>query len=541
MTTPDTQAAAPEPEPDRNPDGRNGRPDVLLIQADQFRSDCLGCAGNNEIDTPNLDGLAADGVRYPNAFCTFPICTPSRYSLLSGRYARQHAGLTNRSTLAPGIDTIPRFLSRAGYRTAAVGKMHFTPTYLDVGYQRMRLAEQDGPGRYDDDYHRELAAAGLAPVTDLLDQEAGFRATAPAAYWDSYGAGTSNLPEAWHSTTWIGREACQAIAEWGSREDTGGNLLHVSFIKPHHPFDPPAPWASRYDPSALHPPAGWTERLPEPDQPYRDGYFDFGPPLTLGRLRVVLAHYYATISHLDHWVGQLLNRLRASGRYDRTLIIFTADHGEYLGFHHLLLKYGPMYDPVVKVPLIVKYPSDTGRRGRVDERLVSLIDVAPTVARLTRARPATALPGQDLLSQSPERECVFAESHHDGLVLMARTGAHKLLLADDPGRTALFDLAADPLESDNRIGDSAYTGVADRLRAALGRWAVREACPPAYADPAAPIIGAARREPDPGQRSALRRDFAARVAEYLNDRSATQVSPALSDTSGSSHSPKEQE
>ena len=132
-------------------------PNVLIIQADQFRADCFGAAGHPDVRTPHLDRLAGDGVRYRNAYCTFPVCTPSRYSLLSGLHVRQHAGWTNRCTLAPGIDTFPRALRRAGYRTAAVGKMHFTPTYLDVGYDRLELAEQDGPGRYDDDYHRELA------------------------------------------------------------------------------------------------------------------------------------------------------------------------------------------------------------------------------------------------------------------------------------------------------------------------------------------------------------------------------------------------
>ncbi len=220
-------------------------PNVLIIQADQFRADCFGAAGHPDVRTPHLDRLAGDGVSYRNAYCTFPVCTPSRYSLLSGLHVRQHAGWTNRCTLAPGLDTFPRALRRAGYRTAAVGKMHFTPTYLDVGYDRLELAEQDGPGRYDDDYHRELAAAGLTPVTDLVDQEREFRDHAPRSYWETYGSGRSDLPEEWHSTTWIGERARRAVAGWS---DDGSELLHVSFVKPHHPFDPPAGWDTMYDP-----------------------------------------------------------------------------------------------------------------------------------------------------------------------------------------------------------------------------------------------------------------------------------------------------
>ena len=110
----------------------------------------------------------------------------------------------------------------------------------DVGYDEMQLSEQNGPGRLDDDYHRWLAAEGRHDLVDLLDQEQEYRAAAPPAYWESVGALESNLDEAHHSTTWIADKAVAALRDWASAEDGGGELLHVSFIKPHHPFDPPA-------------------------------------------------------------------------------------------------------------------------------------------------------------------------------------------------------------------------------------------------------------------------------------------------------------
>jgi arylsulfatase A-like enzyme len=128
-------------------------PNILILHADQHRYDCLGAYGNPNVQTPSIDALAADGIRFENSFCPFPVCTPSRYSLLSSQYVRQHLGWTNHCTVPPGIPTFPRLLRDAGYRTKAVGKMHFTPTYLDVGFEEMLLAEQDGPGRFDDDYH----------------------------------------------------------------------------------------------------------------------------------------------------------------------------------------------------------------------------------------------------------------------------------------------------------------------------------------------------------------------------------------------------
>jgi arylsulfatase A-like enzyme len=169
------------------------RPNILLIHADQHRIDCLGAYGNQEVRTPNLDALAADGVTYPNSFCTFPVCTPSRYSLITGLYVHQHLGWTNHCTLPSGIPMFPKILREAGYRTAAVGKMHFTPTYLDVGFEDMCLSEQNGLGRYDDDYHRWLMAEGLCPGLDFMDQEREFRGNATEEYWDNVGAMESDL------------------------------------------------------------------------------------------------------------------------------------------------------------------------------------------------------------------------------------------------------------------------------------------------------------------------------------------------------------
>ncbi len=145
------------------------------MRTDEQRIDNLGARGNRDIRTPHIDALAADSVGYPNSFCPSPVCTPSRYSLLSGRYVREHQESTNRSTLAPEIATFPRALRAARYKTTAVGKMHFTPTYLDVGFDEMVLAEQDGDARWDNDYHRDLMHPGLVGCNDLEDQRREYR------------------------------------------------------------------------------------------------------------------------------------------------------------------------------------------------------------------------------------------------------------------------------------------------------------------------------------------------------------------------------
>ncbi|MEO3847741.1 sulfatase-like hydrolase/transferase [Streptomyces sp. B8F3] len=523
---------APHPAPHPVPPGRSGaRPNVLVVQADQYRWDCLGAAGHPDVRTPALDRLAADGVRHTEAYCPYPVCTPSRYAMLSGLYAHQHGAWTNHSTLDPALDTFPRALRRAGYRTAAVGKMHFTPTYLDVGYDRLQLAEQHGPGRYDDDYHRDLRAAGLADVVDLLDQELTLRPQAPPGYRDTYGTGRSDLPEEWHSTTWIGEHALRELDAW---DDGGGQLLHVSFVKPHHPFDPPAPWDTLHEPAALTLPPGWTPAIPDADLPHARAYFDYGP-LTEPVLRTVLAHYYGSIAHLDHHVGRLLDTLRRRGLYDDTLVLFTSDHGEYLGFHHLLLKDGPMYDPLVRVPLLVKYPAGArggGRRGEVSDAPASLVDVAPTVLAACGVAASGALAGHDLAGPAAGDGYVFAEDRRRGRVLMARSRTHKLLLAAEPAQDALYDLTSDPYELTDRLADPACAGAAAELREALWRWAVFDTPVPPRLDENAPRV------PGPVPAAAPGRD--PRAAPRAHDAAAVRRAldaggPAAWTSSGDNH------
>jgi len=458
-------------------------PNILIIHADQHRADCLGAYGNADIRTPHIDRLAADGVRYPNSFCPFPVCTPSRYSLLSGQYVHEHHGWTNRCTLAPEVPTFPRILKAAGYRTQAVGKMHFTPTYLDVGFEELRLAEQDGPGRWDDDYHRYLMAHGLVDRNDLEDQLVNeYRKSARKEYWETFGTLVSNLPEEHHSTTWIANQAVEALQAW----DRGScHLLMVGFIKPHHPFDPPAPWHQMYDPGRLSLLPGWTDKCYEHDLKYNRGYFS-NDTLTEPALRRVMAYYYAGISQIDHHVGRMLELLRHKGLYEDTLVVYTADHGEFLGFHHLLLKGNYMYDPLVKVPLIVKWPGQE-RTGTVSPRLVNNIDLAPTLCRAAGCVPALQMHGRALQDPAGGHDLIFAEAD-GGRQVMARSDRSKLILTDSRNENLFFDLRQDPLETNNLHGSPEYSDEVQRMTASLSAWRCKDAKPQAHLDDNAPQI-----------------------------------------------------
>jgi arylsulfatase A-like enzyme len=293
------------------------------------------------------------------------------------------------------------------------------------------------------------------------------------------------------------------LDDWGD----GPNLLMVGFIKPHHPFDPPAGWADLYDPQALSPLPGWTEQAPDEA---RRGYFDYST-LTEPALRRVMALYYATISHIDHHVGQIVERLKAHGLYDNTLILYTSDHGEYLGFHHRLLKGGPMYDPLVRVPLIVKYPG-AARAGERNDGLVSHVDLAPTLLAAAGVEAPAYWPGVDLGLDTAGREHVFAEDRR-GAAYMARSRTGKLLCGPGPARR-FFDLTADPLEMADRRDDPACRQrIADHEQA-LARWMLFETPTQPYLDEQAPRCDTANVPPlDDGHREESMAYFRRKMAE----------------------------
>ena len=456
-------------------------PNILFILTDEQRFDALGCYGNNQIQTPHLDSIARDAVRFTHSYCPYAVCTPSRYSILTGLYVHQHRGRTNASTPSDLLDTFPKALSRAGYRTKAIGKMHFTPTYLDVGYRRMILAEQHGDGRLEDDYHRELRAAGLVDGVDLMDQRPEIRRRAPKEYWENFGALVSDLPEEWHSTTWIGNKAVQELEGW----NRCGNQMTVSFIKPHHPFDPPQSWADMYDPEKIDPMPGWTDEILARDHAFNPGFFS-NKDLTLKAMKRITAYYYATISQIDYQVGRMIDVLKRKGIYDNTMIIFTSDHGEFLGFHHMILKNNYYYDPVIRVPLLIKWPGNR-EKGSVRDTLVNNIDLAPTIIAQARAKASNPMAGFDLSDPKNDRPYIFAEAGQ-GMMYMARSRTQKLCLTRDASRRLFVDLERDPLEMENLYGRDEYREAILEHREAISEWLMFEALTPPCQNRLAPCI-----------------------------------------------------
>ena len=430
------------------------RPNVILILAAQHRWDCVGYAGNPDVRTPNLDALATHGVNFAQAITAYPLCVPARCTLLTGQYASSHGVRDDLHGLPEGGITLPRLLHEAGYKTACIGKMHFKPTYANYGFDVMRLAEQVGDGRCEDDYHKWLDEQG---ATDKLLRTSNLELR-------TFGAIPSNLPEAQHSTTWVGSAALRFVQT--AREPF---FLMIGFIKPHHPFDPPAPWHKLYKPKALTLPGGWC--LPVPEEDARHGGFFDPHAMTETKFRRVLAYYYASISHLDHQIGRLLATLTARG-FTNNLFIYCADHGDYMGQHGLITRNFeprtsnfPMYDSLLRVPLLIAGLAGQ-RRGKTDAALAQLTDVMPTVLDAVGLDIPDAVDGKGLVPQlrrakhgsdssrylTPLRTEAFCEGPAD--IRIVRGRRYKLVESADEDRRAFYDLRKDPHEFDNLYGQS---------------------------------------------------------------------------------------
>ncbi|MEM8493878.1 MAG: sulfatase-like hydrolase/transferase [Planctomycetota bacterium] len=510
---------------------QTNHPNILLIVSDQHRFDCLGPYGNRDIETPHLDALAQDAVTFDQSFVPCPVCAPSRYSLLTGRYVHQHLGWDGHCTLPSGISTFPSLLKNSGYRTQAVGKMHLVPTYLDVGYERMQLAEQLGQGRFDDDYHRYLLQHGMADAIDMLDQPDFDRHDAPPAYWETFGALPSDLPEEHHSTTWIADRADEVLKTWGPE----GNLLTVSFIKPHHPFDPPAPWCDRYDPDTLSLLPGWTERCPHDDVAYRETHFSY-EGMTEAQYRQVLAYYYATISQIDHQIGRLVETLKRNGNYENTLIVYTSDHGDYMGHHHMLLKGNYMYDPIVRVPLIIKRPGNAEADTRNDA-LNNNVDLTATILDAAGVEADPAMEGQSLFSSEHPRDEVFAECLWFSMEYMVRSRRYKLLVCEDAAQSRFFDLEEDPFELNNLIASPQHQERIAAMRERLMHWALFDSPSRVHLDPQAPSVPSQGVPTDPKdlrrQRNEAESYFRHKAAELSRSlNAAVAVNPPTKTASG---------
>lgn len=394
---------------------------VLFIMTDQQRWDYLGCMGHPTLETPNLDALAAKGVAFKRSYCQAPMCGSSRMSTYTGRHMTTHGAIYNNIPFSVDEHTFGDYLNPLGVRTVLVGKTHMAVDaegLARLGIDRFSelgvfLAECGfEPFERDDGLHpHEIADPNLAYNVWL--REKGYDGDNPWHDWANSAAGPNGeilsgwqmrhapLPArvaAEHSeTAYMTGRAMEFMDEAGD----GPWCLHLSYIKPHWPYIAPAPYHDMYSANQV-PAANRTAAERDNPHPVHRAFMDHADSITFAEdetRRAVIPAYMGLIREIDDQLGRLFAFMETRGRMDDTMIVFTSDHGDYLGDHWLGEK-EYLHDESVRVPLILYDPDPRAdaTRGRIDERLTQSIDLLPTfLEALGGVDDGQRLEGQSLL------------------------------------------------------------------------------------------------------------------------------------------------
>ncbi len=449
---------------------------VLWIMADHFRGDCMGCAGHEVVRTPNLDRLAARGTHFTNAYTVSPLCCPSRMSFFTGRYVHDHRVWWNGLSARPGLALLPDVFRQAGYRTGLIGKLHFYPQDQAYGFD-----------------HRELHEEGMWDPTvpnayhNWYKQKHGGRSPVDQTEW--FGnrhaeTGVCDMPEDDEQTFWAAERAGAFMAENRDRPF----FCFTSFIRPHSPYNPLRRFLDLYRDEAVEPPDFSREELDALPPRVRaqieaHGWDQLGPE----DFREVRRCYYALCSQVDAAVGQLLDRLESLGLAGNTIVVFAADHGDFVGEHGAMHKMH-LWDGSIHIPMIVADPREAG--GQCAKGLVESIDLMPTLLDLCGVPFDESIQGRSFAPALrdpalPGRDAVFAEyAYHsvtqdvcrvrdscaDLNTVSVRTDRWKYIHYPYEAGGELYDLARDPGEQRNLYADPAFQHVRYDLQARLLDW-----------------------------------------------------------------------
>ncbi len=488
---------------------------ILFIMADQLRWDYLSCMGHPTLETPHIDALAKRGVLFERVYCQAPVCGPSRMSFYTGRYAISHGATYNNFPLPVNQMTLGDHLRPLGLRTALVGKTHMKADLdgmarlgIDPESSLGVLVSQCGfePFERDDGLHPQSSLDPDLAYNRYLRAQ-GYEADNPwHDFANSAESENGEILSGWHmrnarqparvaeehsETAYMTDRAMDFIREAGDRSW----CLHLSYIKPHWPYIAPAPYHAMYGPNSILA-ANRTEQEKDDPHPVVAAFMLHDESECFARQdcrETVIPTYMGLVRQLDDHIGRLTRFLEDSGRLDDTMIVFTSDHGDYLGDHWLGEK-ELFHDESVRLPMIVADPSpqaDATRGSRIDA-FVEAIDLVPTFIEVAGGTaPQHWVEGRSLLplirgdGNTPAgwRDAVFSES--DYALRLARRrlglppdGARGFMVRTDdwkfihyPGfRPQLFDMRNDPRELVDRGSDAGLDGVRREMKNRLFDW-----------------------------------------------------------------------
>ena len=462
------------------------RPNIVFLMADQQKATSLPQYGNPDTRAPHLEALAGRGVTCLNTYAQHPFCVPSRAAFLTGRYP-QATGVHHNSHRLPAREVLLQdLLKGAGYRTAAIGHLH----------------GRDNLGR-GCDYVYDMGEGELA---ERGREEREMLQAAPRRAAHMVGMSPHDPDD---ERDGLMTSAALRFMEEAAREPERPFYLHVAWIAPHPPYFTPEKYATMYDPAHLTMPPAEAEGGNKPEI-YRQTARDMG---TLEAPEEALAYYYGMCAYLDDQVGRLMDGLRRLGLEENTIVVYTSDHGDYAGEHHMFGKSCTLYDCLTRVPLFVSGPEGVVPQGMRLDGLVEAVDVLPTLLELAgvavpenvqgtslrrlwetdgtgEGRGAEyGVPGFDMAfsevgAHSPEsvRDAVKGSNVPNGppntgrqveLSAMVRTREWKYV--HTPGREVqeLYEVEGDPWELRNLHGREEYEGVVRELRERVLEWRLK--------------------------------------------------------------------
>ncbi len=466
------------------------RPNILLITSDQQHFSTMGCV-NPQISTPNLDRLAAQGTRFDRAYCPNPTCTPTRASIITGKYPSQHGAWSLGTKLLESEPTVGDDLRAAGYRTSLIGKAHFQPLAGNEKFGSLEsypiLQDLDFWRRFDEPFygfdtvrlarnHADEAHVGQHYAIWMEDK--GYTDWR-SAYRPPTGTNTTQkhrweIPEEFHYNTWIAEQSEKQLECYAEAGEPF--FLWSSFFDPHPPYLAPEPWDTMYESGSISVPGltlGEHERNPphfamtqqaKPDfSAWRES--GFGIHGMQSHLRDSdtmdkdVAVYYGMVSLMDKYIGRIVDRLDELGLADNTLVVFTTDHGHLFGQHGLCAK-GPFhYEDLVRLPFLARWPGRIAA-GEVSDALVSLVDLAPTFLAAAGQPIPGRMSGVSQLATwqggAAARDHVIVENRHEPTTIHVKTHVderYKLTVYYRREYGELFDLSSDPGETMNLWDD----------------------------------------------------------------------------------------
>lgn len=455
---------------------------------------------NPKLKTPTLDRLCHEGTRFNRAYCPNPTCTPTRASIITGMYPSQHGAWTLGTKLDEAVPTVGDALQAAGYATTLIGKAHFQPLkskfdqtsiecqpllrdlefwrdfsgpwygFSHIETARMHADEAHAGGHY----ALWMEEKGLENWRDYFQDWPKNNKPEREHSWD--------LPAEFHYTTWTAERSIANIEQHVENEQPF--FLWTSFHDPHPPYLVPKPWASMYDPAdmepgtlqddemALLPPHFQETQKPHSEadfSPWKEtphGNHGFHSHLTdRAQMQRDMAIYYGMTSFMDEQIDRILDALDRLGIADNTIVVFTTDHGHFLGQHGLFYKGAFHYEDLLRLPFIVRMPGQNG--NRTSEAIQSLVDLAPTFLEAAGQSVPGQMTGVSQLevwqgARDTARDYAVCEFRHQPTKLHLRTlveKRYKLTVYRHQPYGELFDLRDDPDERRNQWDNPAFAEV----------------------------------------------------------------------------------